>query len=386
MKKQLVSATKTYQPSYPDELLVDDKPNVGSFNLITSDGVARAIAGASGEVPVVTEGDNGKVLTAIYDEGGPAVEWADAPSGIPDMAGKDGKILGAVDNAGTMEAQWVNKPESNVTTSTKQFVVGVNGTGLPITVDCANASENTSSGTVTEDSHPVTYHDFVMVYFPLSGLPSCDLGANTATLTVPNSVSYADLTQVGTYPLIAYYYDSTAANPTNAPTLTIPTSPWNATTKDLTAGTYTLSGSNPAPTLFDDGILLCISGGGDNFPTFADSMSEEMATWTLSYAGSEVTGYTIKPTVIVTPGSDAAGKVLTVTDTQGNYGWQPVPKELPTLTGNAGKVLGVVADNDHVINGQPATILDWVNYTQIEVVSSMPASPTSGVLYIVTGA
>ena len=85
MKKQLVSATKTYQPSYPDELLVDDKPNVGSYNLITSDAVARAIAGASGEVPQVTENDNGKVLTAVYDEGGAAVEWAESQGGNVDQ-------------------------------------------------------------------------------------------------------------------------------------------------------------------------------------------------------------------------------------------------------------------------------------------------------------
>ncbi len=76
MKKQIVSETKQYQPSFPDELLLDDTPKVNSFNGVTSDGVARAIAGASGEVPVVTESDNGKVLTAIYNEGGAAVEWA----------------------------------------------------------------------------------------------------------------------------------------------------------------------------------------------------------------------------------------------------------------------------------------------------------------------
>lgn len=78
MKKQIVSETKQYQPSFPDELLLDDTPKVNSFNGVTSDGVARAIAGASGEVPVVTESDNGKVLKASYDEGGPAVEWGEA--------------------------------------------------------------------------------------------------------------------------------------------------------------------------------------------------------------------------------------------------------------------------------------------------------------------
>ena len=87
MKKQIVSETKQYQPSFPDELLLDDTPKVNSFNGVTSDGVARAIAGASGEVPVVTESDNGKVLKAIYDEGGPAVEWGEVESGATYTAG-----------------------------------------------------------------------------------------------------------------------------------------------------------------------------------------------------------------------------------------------------------------------------------------------------------
>lgn len=78
MKKQIVSETKQYQPSFPDALLLDDTPKVNSFNGVTSDAVARAVAGASGEVPQVTENDNGKVLKAIYDEGGPAVEWGEA--------------------------------------------------------------------------------------------------------------------------------------------------------------------------------------------------------------------------------------------------------------------------------------------------------------------
>lgn len=312
--KCINSESKQYKPVLTDKLVLDAVPTVNSLNSVTSDAVARAIAGASGEVPQVTENDNGKVLTAIYDAGGPAVEWAEPQGG------------------------------GSVTTVDKAFTVGVNGTGLPITVDCANASETTTSVPVTEDSQPVTSpSDYVRVYFPLSGLSSCDLGANTATLTVPNSVSYADLTQFGTASMNAFYYNSTAADPTRAPMLTMTTSPWNSTTKTLTAGTYTLSGSNPVPTQFADGILLSLQGGGEDFPTFVASLSEEMATWTLTYAGNTVvTGYTIKPTVIATPGSDATGKVLTVTDTQGNYGWQPVPTELPTAgVGKAGKVLTV---------------------------------------------
>jgi hypothetical protein len=90
MRKIINSATAQYQPVLTEELVLDAVPTVNSFNSVTSDAVARAIAGASGEVPQVTENDNGKVLTAIYDEGGPAVEWAEASSGGGDVTTADG--------------------------------------------------------------------------------------------------------------------------------------------------------------------------------------------------------------------------------------------------------------------------------------------------------
>lgn len=111
LTKIINDENKEYRPVLTDKLVLDAKPTVNSFNAITSDAVARAVAGASGEVPAVEEGDNGRVLTAIYDEGGAAVEWADAPTELPDMTDNAGKILGAVDVEGTMEAKWINPPE-----------------------------------------------------------------------------------------------------------------------------------------------------------------------------------------------------------------------------------------------------------------------------------
>ena len=75
MIKKINSSTGNFEDQVTDTIVLDTVPTVNSFNAVTSDGVARAVAGASGEVPVVTENDNGKVLTAIYDAGGPAVEW-----------------------------------------------------------------------------------------------------------------------------------------------------------------------------------------------------------------------------------------------------------------------------------------------------------------------
>lgn len=80
IKKVINSSTQQFEPVLVDKLVLDAVPTVNSFNSVTSDAVARAVAGASGEVPQVTSEDNGKVLKAIYDEGGAAVEWGSEPT------------------------------------------------------------------------------------------------------------------------------------------------------------------------------------------------------------------------------------------------------------------------------------------------------------------
>lgn len=324
LTKILNDENKSFKPVLTDKLVYDTKPTVNSFNGITSDAVARAIAGASGEVPAVTESDNGKVLKAIYDEGGAAVEWADAPSGIPDMAGQDGKILGAVDNSGTMEAQWISKPVSNVTTSDKQFVVGVNGTGLPITVDCANATTVGTTSTFTENGSYTTFQDKPSVKFPLAHLDPCSLGSGTATLTIPEDITY-DTMNMALSSVTIYYWSET-----RGPGSTCTISESFLASGKIKAGTYTISGANSFPSYFSDGILFYVYGSGN--PTawnaFLTAFTEAVQSWTLSYTASEVTGYSLTPAV------------------------------LPTVTGNAGKILAV---------NSGATGVEWVAQSTVTV-------------------
>jgi hypothetical protein len=48
MKKHINSATEQFQDEYTDNWVLDDTPTEGSFNAVTSDGVAKAIAGGGG--------------------------------------------------------------------------------------------------------------------------------------------------------------------------------------------------------------------------------------------------------------------------------------------------------------------------------------------------
>lgn len=124
--KVINSESASYRPILTDTLVLDAVPTVNSFNSVTSDAVARAVAGASGEVPQVTENDNGKILTAIYDAGGPAVEWGEAPNAVPAVTENDNaKVLTATYSEGTGSFAWATPSGGGVT---KQVISLTGGT------------------------------------------------------------------------------------------------------------------------------------------------------------------------------------------------------------------------------------------------------------------
>ena len=101
-----------------------------------------------------------------------------------------------------------------------------------------------------------------------------------------------------------------------------------------------------------------------------------------------ITSDAVYKAISVDPGNVPAvaegdnGKVLTASysEGEGSFAWatpEAPADELPSIEGNAGKVLAV---------NSGATGVEWVNFTSISVVAAMPAEPVSGVLYIVTGA
>ena len=320
MKKQLVSATKTYQPSYPDELLVDDKPNVGSFNLITSDGVARAIAGASGEVPQVTEDDNGKVLKAVYDAGGPAVEWGEATvDQVYDATSTNAQ-------SGVAVASAIAAIPSEVTTASGHFDLGGD---VPVKVNYTGAPHVVSDYITLTNPTSTTVGTSLGIVFSTQG--NKNLGTDTANLVISDTI-HANFSGI--------FYASNPPSP--GPEIT--TSTGHITSGTINPQTIVLSGSNPAESF---------GFGNDVIMVFGNLTDGETAESIMT-----------KVSIQHWPAQTVDGYETTI----------PV---IPSVTGNAGKVLTV---------NSGATGTEWTNFTQIEVVSSMPASPTSGVLYIVTGA
>jgi len=137
-------------------LTVDEVPTLDSLNPVSSDGVARAVIQAGAELPTRGSSDTGKVLTVANADGD--LEWDEPAGGLPDMEGQSGKLLGAVDNNGTMEAQWVNPPDSYPSVAGnagKVLKVNAGATGVEwanestVTVDQTynSSSANAQSGT-----------------------------------------------------------------------------------------------------------------------------------------------------------------------------------------------------------------------------------------------
>ena len=143
LKKVINSATQQFEPVLVDKLVLDAVPTVNSFNSVTSDAVARAVAGASGEVPAVTESDNGKVLKAIYDAGGPAVEWGEAAPAV--TVDQTYNALSENPQSGTAVAEAVASAGSVSTSS------GYNTINIDIGGDAPIRLEATRFGTKTVD-------------------------------------------------------------------------------------------------------------------------------------------------------------------------------------------------------------------------------------------
>ena len=344
-------------PVLKDELVFDQTPTVNSTNPVTSDGVARAIAGASGEVPVVTENDNGKVLKAIYDAGGPAVEWGEATV--------DQNYSASSTNAqsGVAVAQAIAAiPSASYTAGD-----GIDITANEVSVKAGNGLEIgdvTSTGeTVSLTTSAYYTDDFYWYAYDVCPLTDSLLDSIASGLTLkllhgtyvayyPNATAYACLYSYASETSSGVTLDKRlvlgSAIPLNSGFIfdnsevtfdggSVNAGLSNTTMSDLIA--------DMSSNTYHIGILI---KSNDNYLAAGLTISSSQRPSGPTTMATYTSTVTIQDALCVSnplpaPTSGDSGKVLTVTDTQGNYDWQPVPQELPTYATHAGEVLKVNA-------------------------------------------
>lgn len=384
--KVINSESKAYKPVLTDMLVLDAVPTVNSLNGVTSDAVARAIAGASGEVPQVTESDNGKVLTAVYDEGGAAVEWAEAQGGG-----------GASYTAGegiTIDEN--NQISVDTTVSTASGSIDVGGDSpITITFTPTLIPTRTTDLISTQQIEEVSTGGltWLVASYPSTLTEPLDLGAATATVVLPAPAETitpafsgveafygkADIATYASDALGSQIKFNRVINPALAPTTA------------LVGGNFDMFGAND-PTYSDRAsyVYLIIKSYD---PNIKSALKDWMATWRVIEWPTEVSQTVAIPSVDqefngsstnAQSGTAVAsaissirqvpysfnadtGKVLTVTG-QGSYAWQ-------TAQGGGGASYtagqGIAIDGNNAISvdasasdftfGQRSTLSKWSN-------------------------
>lgn len=324
INKVINSQSQEFQPVLTDTLVLDAVPTVNSFNSVTSDAVARAIAGASGEVPAVTEADNGKVLTAVYDEGGPAVEWADAQGGGAEYSAGTGISISAQDEISV----------DTTVIATKSDISGLQGeltagTGINITNDTISVDTTVIA---TKSEIPVV-PTVDTVYDATSTNPQAGTAVASAISTavsgieqVPSSSS-ADSGKVLTVDASG---DPSWVTPSGGTQYSAGTgidiSAQNAISVDTTvvATQNDLSGIEQVPTVTstDDGKVLTAtySGGTGSFAwaaaqggssyTFSNPIKETSGTVSLDYDTDTLSASTTSWTQFDTFNSSSSGQAV----------------------------------------------------------------------------
>ena len=152
----------------------------------------------------------------------------------------------------------------------------------------------------------------------------------------------------------------------------------DVSTLTITAGTYEFTKTwNSDPSY--DKLVLDLSFSSQLTTETETEIANALNPCTVKagqYGGfTRITGYSIKPAVMPNINASQANKFLKVSNSGAYTQWADV---FPTYNNSdSGKVLAV---------NSGATGVEWINSVPIEVVASLPANPTAGVLYIVTGA
>lgn len=359
LKKVINSATQQFEPVLVDKLVLDAVPTVNSFNSVTSDAVARAVAGASGEVPAVTESDNGKVLKAIYDEGGAAVEWGEAAPAV--TVDQTYNALSENPQSGTAVAGAIatvkQVPASTASDSSKVLTVNASGNpewqtaqgggssytagdgieidngeisvGIAKTLDIVPAAVTTTYTAPLEGyvSLPQALRSSVLssnaeltIQFPQDSFWSYDQPTKPVRIGVTDGRgNYLVSSEVS----LTYYQNGSYSN-LNAQTVTV----------SCPASNWEYSSGSSISAISEMVVIPADSNGmGEAFQcAFGGNI-----TFTLAQPDPNKNVVTVKNPLPASTSADA-NKVLTV-NSNGAAGWQPVDEVPDVTSSDDGKVL-----------------------------------------------
>lgn len=349
-------------------LTVDEVPTLNSLNPVSSDGVARAVIQAGAELPTRGSEDTGKVLTVANSDGD--LEW-DAPETVDQTY-----------NASSTNAQ-------------SGVAVAEAISSIPSTSYTAGYGIDITNGEISDKA--ITPADKQINVLGKTNVPNM-------TLNLVNPTSVPELATISPFRVMdtgtSIIWQSNELSTTNYPGLdngssvtlylNIPsdvvlTGDYSGATLSSTEGiwvndSYNRNRANITSSIIDSSNILKIPAG-----RFALTMNMSQV-YGYAYARLSLSVYSWLESGGTQVDLDAADKTL-IAEAMANwtFEWPKVGvghyemdiTAIPSVTSNAGKVLAV---------NSGATGVEWINSVPIQVVASLPASPTAGVLYIVTGA
>lgn len=322
------------QPTVPT---TDQTYNSASTNPQSGTAVAGAIATVS-QVPSVGSGDDGKVLKATYSGGAGSFAWATESVGPTYTAGAGIDITAGVVSA-DIDDVTIKQATSQATLQSETSIRQSQSGGYGVIRLSSDVTSKLGSGT--------------------------GFSGKTITIHIPGN-TFRRLSS-GDYTSSSVYLEL------------------NKNTEEFGSTSYTSTyGTTPLETAYDatnnytyiaeqDLIVSCDMGDWANWA----SLNPASASGTYYIGFGESSSLLPSSQLYVTAdgySSIASPVVISETVTSNKIA---VANPIPSVTGNSGKVLAV---------NSGATGTEWINSVPIEVVASLPASPTAGVLYIVTGA
>lgn len=334
-----------------------DEVDPDSVNPVTARAVATAVAGASGEVPIIGDDDNGKVLKAVVSGGEKSVEWGEAAPAI--TVDQSYNASSTNPQSGTAVAQAI----AAIPSASYSAGDGIDITSGTISVGHDDTLSSTYRyETQSEDEVSETYKAGIAI---MSGSPldfvindSEDADA-TLKIHIPGNTFFSDLNNLVAAKVIiadTVEFDHNAYAPDATLSVTYDSQNYRYVIdeQDVEIKAFYQEWEPIGNGLLDRATYL-------GFGFYTDGGPQ---TITPSHA-AQVSSTTLTDPVVIDVPTPMANKLLSVAN--------PVPA---SVAGDAGKVLTVDAE------GAPAWgMLGSVK--SIQQVNELPASPDANTLYLI---